>query len=185
MVVMKPRFTPKLSTSTLAIGARQLVVQLALLITSCWALSYISSLTPRQMVTSGPLAGALMMTFLAPASRCLAAAARSVKRPVDSMTTSAPSSFQGSLAGSVSLITRMRLPSMIRASLSTSTVPPNTPCTESYLNRWPRVLASVRSLIATNSMSAPCLSAARITSLPMRPKPLTPTLTLISPSQIG
>ncbi len=61
---MKPRSTPKLSTRTLAIGARQLVVQLALLITSCLALSYMSSLTPRQMVTSGPLAGALMIDLL-------------------------------------------------------------------------------------------------------------------------
>src|SRR5450756_1312622 len=41
IVVMKPFSTPKLSTSTLAIGARQLVVQLALEITSCLALSYI------------------------------------------------------------------------------------------------------------------------------------------------
>ena len=96
---MKPFSTPKLSTSTLAIGARQLVVQLALEMTSCLALSYISSLTPRQMVTSGPLAGAEMMTFWAPASRCLAAAARSVKRPVDSMTTSAPAPSTGSLDG--------------------------------------------------------------------------------------
>src|SRR5450756_1206786 len=179
---MKPFSTPKLSTSTLAMGARQLVVQLALEITSFLALSCMSSVTPRQIVTSGPLAGAEMITFLARASRCLPAAARSVTRPVDSMTTSAPSSFQGSLAGSVSLITRTRLPSMTRASSSTSTAPGKTPWTESYLNRWPRVFASVRSLIATNSMSAPCLSAARMTSLPMRPKPLTPTLTLISPS---
>jgi len=36
---MKPRSTPKLSTSTLAIGARQLVVQLAFETTSCLALS--------------------------------------------------------------------------------------------------------------------------------------------------
>ena len=58
---------------------------------------------------SAPLAGAEMMTFLAPAARCLAAPSRLVKRPVDSITTSAPSSFQGSFAGSVSLVTRMRL----------------------------------------------------------------------------
>ena len=48
---------------------------------------------------SGPLAGAEMMTFCAPASRCLAASSRFVKRPVDSITTSAPSSLQGSFAG--------------------------------------------------------------------------------------
>ncbi len=86
-------------------------------------------------MTSGPLAGAEMMTLLAPASRCAAALARSVKRPVDSMTTSAPSSRHGSLAGSVSAVTRTRLPSMTSASSSTSTVPGYTPWTESYLNR--------------------------------------------------
>ena len=36
----------------------------------CLAGSYISSLTPNTMVRSSPLAGALMMTFLAPALRC-------------------------------------------------------------------------------------------------------------------
>ena len=40
------------------------------------------------------LAGAEMMTFLAPASMCLDAFSRSVNRPVDSMTTSAPWSAQ-------------------------------------------------------------------------------------------
>jgi hypothetical protein len=45
------------------------------------------------MVRSSPLAGAEMMTFLAPAERCLAASSRLVKRPVDSRTisTSRPS----------------------------------------------------------------------------------------------
>ena len=135
------------------------------------------------MVTSGFLAGAEMMTFCAPASRCFAAAARSVKCPVDSMTTSAPSSFHGSTAGSVSAVTRTLRPSMTSASSWISTTPGKTPCTESYLNRWPSVLASVRSLMPTNSMSAPCLSAARTTSRPMRPKPLMPTRTLISTSR--
>ena len=57
-------------------------------------------MTPRATVTSGSLAGAEMMTFLAPASRCLAASARAVKKPVDSITTSTPRSPQGSAAGS-------------------------------------------------------------------------------------
>ena len=40
-----------------------------------------------------------MMTFLAPAARCLAASSRAVKKPVDSITTSTPRSPQGSAAG--------------------------------------------------------------------------------------
>ena len=52
-------------------------------------------------MTSGFLAGAVMMTFFAPAARCLAAASRLVKRPVDSKTTSTPRSFHGSCAGSL------------------------------------------------------------------------------------
>ena len=38
-----------------------------------------------------------MITFFAPASRCLAAASRLVKSPVDSITTSTPRSFHGSV----------------------------------------------------------------------------------------
>ncbi len=50
-------------------------------------------------VASSFLAGAEMMTFLAPASMCALAFLASVKKPVDSMTMSAPSSPQGRLAG--------------------------------------------------------------------------------------
>ena len=56
-----------------------------------------------------------MMTFLAPALRCFAASARSVKRPVHSSTTSTPSAFQGSSAGSFSAMTAISLPSMMMA----------------------------------------------------------------------
>ncbi len=75
---MKPLTMPKLSSSTLAIGATQLVVQLALLIArgGC-AASYLSSLTPMTIVMSSPLAGAEMMTFFAPPpSMCLRASTR-------------------------------------------------------------------------------------------------------------
>ncbi len=41
-----------------------------------------------------------MITFFAPAARCLAAPSRLVKMPVDSSTMSTPRSFQGSCAGS-------------------------------------------------------------------------------------
>ncbi len=61
-----------------------------------WLPSYLSSLTPITMVMSSPLAGAEMMTFLAPASRWPLALAASVKMPVDSTTMSTPRSPQGS-----------------------------------------------------------------------------------------
>ena len=75
-----------------AIGATQFVVHDALETMSCAAGSYASSLTPRTTVMSGSVAGAEMTTFFAPASRCFCAPWRSVKKPVDSRTTSTPRS---------------------------------------------------------------------------------------------
>ena len=49
---------------------------------------------------SGPFAGAVITTFLAPAARCFAASSRLVNNPVDSNTTSTPRSFHGNCAGS-------------------------------------------------------------------------------------
>ncbi len=63
-------------------------------------MTYWSSLTPITTVMSSPVAGAEITTFFAPASRCLAAASRLVKIPVDSITTSTPRSFHGNVAGS-------------------------------------------------------------------------------------
>jgi len=64
MVVIKPSKIPKLSLMTLLTGAKQLVVQLALL-TTFMSVVYESSLTP--MTNMGASAeGAEMMTFLAP-----------------------------------------------------------------------------------------------------------------------
>ena len=74
-----------------------------------------------QTVMSGSVAGALMITLRAPASRCLAAASRFVKKPVDSTTTSIPSSPQGSAAGSRSAATATGLPPTDRPSPSTET----------------------------------------------------------------
>src|SRR6188768_1386810 len=100
-VVIHPFLMPKDSCSTLASGARQLVVHDALERMWCDLGSYLSSLTPSTTEKSGFFAGAVMMTFFAPAARCFAALSRSVKRPVDSKTTSTPRSFQGSCAGSL------------------------------------------------------------------------------------
>src|SRR3954469_23138438 len=174
MVVMKPCSMPNASCSTFATGARQFVVHDALEITVWFSLSYASSFTPRASVTSAPLAGAEMITFLAPASRWAAALSRSVKRPVDSITTSAPTSPHGRLPGSRSEKTRSSLPSTTRPSSVASTVPGNGPRIESYLSRVASVLVSVMSFTPTQSMSAPWAWAALKTFLPMRPKPLIP-----------
>src|SRR6478672_383579 len=136
------------------------------------------------MVMSSFLAGAEMMTFLAPPWRCSAAWSRSVNRPVDSSTTSTPSSFQGSLAGSFSASTRMASPPTTMPSFSAVTSAGKRPCTESYLSRWASVAVSVMSLTATKSSSlAPIARAARTTLRPIRPKPLMPTrIAIITPS---
>ena len=57
---------PSRSWTTFAAGARQFVVQLALLMMWCFAGSYWSSFTPRTIVMSSCFAGALMITFFAP-----------------------------------------------------------------------------------------------------------------------
>ena len=62
------------------------------------------------MVMSSFLAGAEMITFLAPPSRWALALVASVKKPVDSMTTSTPRSPHGSCAGSLSA--RILMPSL-------------------------------------------------------------------------
>src|SRR4051812_13096917 len=115
-----------------------------------------------------------MITLRAPASRCFAALSRSVNRPVDSITTSAPTSPHGRLPGSRSEKTRSSLPSTTRPSSVASTVPGNGPRIESYLSRVASVLVSVMSFTPTQSMSAPWAWAALKTFLPMRPKPLIP-----------
>src|ERR1035437_6693537 len=106
MVVMMPETMPQVSRMTLTTGARQLVVQLALERMLCLAGSYLSWLTPSTMVRSSLEAGAEMMTFFTVAPRCALALVPSVKWPVDSTTICAPTSAQGSLAGSRSAQTR-------------------------------------------------------------------------------
>ena len=81
IVVMSPLTMPNSSSSTLAIGARQFVVHEALEMTSWLPESYCRSLMPMTIVMSSFFAGAEMMTFLAPASRCARALVASVKWP--------------------------------------------------------------------------------------------------------
>src|SRR2546421_5519675 len=119
-----------------------------------------------------------MTTFLAPASMCFWAPLRSVKKPVDSITSSTSRSRHGNPAGSFSERTcNSVLPALIRPS-PTSTSSPSVPRTESYLSRCPIVFASPRSLIATISKFPPRSRCARKKFRPIRPNPLIPTRVL-------
>ena len=142
--------------------------------------SYLSWLTPMTTVRSSPLAGAEMMTFLAPAAKWAPAFSLSVKRPLDSTTSETPRSFHGSFDGSFSAVTPMRWPLIIRWSAPAVTSPSNVRWTESYLKRWASVFVSVMSLTETNSRLLCFWSAARSTSRPIRPNPLIPTRTAMS-----
>ena len=62
----------------------------------------------------------------------------------------------------------------------TSTLDFRLPSTESYFSRCASVAALVRSLTATKSISL-LPSAARMMLRPIRPNPLIPTLTAITP----
>src|SRR2546430_7987295 len=172
MVVMKPRSMPNESSRTLEIGARQLVVQEALEITSCFFGSYFSWLMPKARVKSWPLAGAEMITFLAPAAMCFCASTRAVNRPEHSSTMSQPCCLCGSSEGSRFAVTAIFLPLTTMASSSASTLPSKIPCTESYLKRCARVFGLSMSVMGTTSKLAPRLMAARRMLRPMRPKPL-------------
>src|SRR3984893_6333130 len=182
MVVMVPLTILKLSLTTLAIGARQFVVQDALEIMWCLAASYTPSFTPRTTVTSSFFAGAEMITFLTGPRMCFLASLASVKWPVDSSTIWAPTDSQGNFAGSLSLNTLMVLLSMVMLSAPAAMLFGRLPRMESYFNRWARVLGSVRSLTATNSILL-SWSEARSTFRPMRPNPLMPTLIAILPPE--
>ena len=148
---MKPASRPNASRRIFAIGATQFVVHDAFEMMWCCSESYWSSLTPRTSVMSGSVAGAEMTTFSAPAARCWDAPSRSVKRPVDSMTTSTPMSFHGSAEGSRSESTRTELPPTEIASSECSTSWSSTPRVESYLSMCARISGAARSFTATIS----------------------------------
>ena len=177
---MNPRSSPNVPCNTATSGARQLVVHDAFEITWCRAGSYSPSFTPMHTVMSGSVAGALMMTFLAPAARCFPAFSPELKRPVDSMTTSTPRSDHGSAPGSRSASTRTDFPSTMRPSSLCSTVPPKRPWTESYFSRCASVAASVMSFTATISTPSARSRIARKTFRPILPNPLIPTRTLMN-----
>src|SRR6185503_6812105 len=102
---MVPLRILKLSWITFTMGARQFVVQDAFEMMLCLEGSYLSWFTPSTRVTSSFFAGAEMMTFFTGPRRCFLASPASVKRPVDSITTCAPTDSQGRAPGSFSLKT--------------------------------------------------------------------------------
>src|SRR5262245_61417909 len=143
MVVIRPSSRPKASWMTLAMGARQLVVQEALETTVCLAGSYLSVLTPRQRVgtCSGDVVGAESTTRRAPPPLMWKLAfSNSVKSPVLSRTYWTPRSFHGSLAGSFSakaLVVRPATPKEVSVDSTSAGLPlwRRRPCMVSYLSR--------------------------------------------------
>src|SRR5579875_3933369 len=133
---------------------------------------------------SSPLAGAEMITFFAPASRCARAVGPAVNRPVDSITTSTPRSRHGSRAGSRSARIWIFLSPARMTSPDTDTPAGSVPSTVSYFSRCAMVAMSPRSFAAT--ISKPRSPAAALTARqklrPMRPNPLIPTRMVTAPN---
>lgn len=102
-----------------------------------------------------------MITFWAPLSACTLALVASVKKPVDSTTTSAPTSLHLRFAGSRSSNALIALPPTTISSEVARTSSGKRPRMLSYLSSWASVALSVRSLTATTSMSAPDAFTAR------------------------
>src|SRR5829696_5598901 len=124
---------------------------------------------------SGSVAGAEITTFFAPASRCFCAPSRFVKKPVDSSTTSTPTSPHGIAPGSRSENSFTSSPPALITPSPSSSSPWKGPRFESYLSRCAIVAWSPRSFAATISRSPPRSSWARKKLRPIRPKPLIPT----------
>ena len=126
-----------------------------------------------------------MMTFLAPPSRCRAALSLEVKIPVDSITTSTPRSPHGRSAGLRSERTLIFWPSTDIPSRVALTLASRRPCTESLASRNAIVWIEPKSLTATNSIGAFWARAALKKLRPIRPKPFTPTRTVMALSPPG
>merc|ERR1719373_404077 len=174
-VVIRPCLMPNLSWIVLTSGARPLVVHEAHDTTSI-EVSYSSWLTPTTRVgVSASLAGAEMMTFLAPPSTCFMQPSVVVKAPVDSHTYSTPVSFHGISVGS-RVADRVTLRPLISRPPSTiSQVPGKRPCTVSCSRRYFMYSGDMGELICLITKSSRSI-AIRTTWRPMRPKPLTPSL---------
>ena len=103
-----------------------------------------------------------------------------VKNPVDSTTMSTPSSFQGKSSGSLFAKIRITFPFTLNPFSVTSIFAEFIPWIESYLNKWARVLGSVKSFIATisNKEEQPISFKTHLrTFLPILPNPFIATFT--------
>jgi hypothetical protein len=115
-----------------------------------------------------------MMTSFAPAARWAPAASRVVKMPVDSMTTSMSSSFQGRSAGFRSAKTLIEWSPTVQARVTDADRFRQDSLGRVVLERWALVAGGTRSFMATTSMSG-FSSAARKKARPIRPKPFIAT----------
>merc|ERR1719326_556412 len=175
-VVIRPCLMPNFSLTTLTSGARPLVVHDAHETTAIDAESYSSSLTPTTRVgVSASLAGAEMMTFLAPPATCAMQPSVVVKAPVDSQTYSTPVVDHGISVGSRVAESETGRP-LIRSPVSViSQVPLKRPCTVSCSSRYFMYSGDMGELMCLSTNESRSI-AMRTTWRPMRPKPLTPSL---------
>merc|ERR1719253_2290356 len=174
-VVMRPCLMPNLSWIVFTSGARPLVVHDAHE-TTAMDVSYSSWLTPTTSVgVSASLAGAEMMTFLAPPSMCFMQSGVVVKAPVDSQTYSTPVDFHGISVGSRVAERVTVMPLMLRPPSTTSQVPGKRPCTVSCSRRYFMYSGDMGELMCLSTKDSRSM-AMRTAWRPMRPKPLTPSL---------
>merc|ERR1719183_1407641 len=174
-VVIRPCLMPNFSLMTLTIGARPLVVHDAH-DTTAMEESYSSVLTPTTRVgVSASLAGAEMMTCLAPPSMCAMQPSVVVNAPVDSHTYSTPVSFHGISVGSRVADRVTFSPLIMRASSAISQVPEKRPCTVSCSRRYFMYSGAIGELMCLSTIDSRSVTM-RTTWRPMRPKPLTPIL---------
>ncbi len=185
-MVISPCSIPKVSSSTLAIGARQLVVQEALEMILCSGFRS-SSLTPRTMVASiSSLAGTVRRTCLAPASRCLL---QRFAGPEDAggLDDEVDAQLLPGQTGRVPLLEHLDgVPTGAHHPVTDDDFPGKRPKTVSYFSKWASVSSSVRSLTATISIpESGCSAMIRYTARPIRPKPLMATFIETPPGVFG
>merc|ERR1719171_2954921 len=174
-VVVRPCLMPNFSLITLTMGARPLVVHEAH-DTTAIEVSYSSSLTPTTRVgVSASLAGAEMMTFLAPPSTCFMQPSVVVNAPVDSQTYSTPVSFHGISVGSRVAESETGRPLIVKPESVISQVPLKRPWTVSCSRRYFMYSGDMGELMCLSTNESRSM-AMRTTWRPMRPKPLTPSL---------
>merc|ERR1719261_1760757 len=174
-VVLRPCLMPNFSLIVFTSGARPLVVHDAHETTDI-EVSYSSWLTPTTSVgVSASLAGAEMMTFLAPPSMCFMQPSVVVKAPVDSQTYSTPVDFHGISVGSRVAERLTSRPLIFRPVSVISHVPLKRPWTVSCSRRYFMYSGDIGELMCLSTKESRSI-AMRTTWRPMRPKPLTPSL---------